>query len=85
MSIEGLISIHQKINPIYETTLNYSLLGNNLLRFQLYGELQRVESYGLWPYIWRVKFLHSHITELSEFYQKLNLGELAVSGNSPNC
>ena len=31
MSIGSLFSIHQKINLIYETTLNYSFLSNDLL------------------------------------------------------
>ena len=45
--------------------------------------------------VWRVmvydvifgelKFLDSHTTWLSKFYQKPNLGELAVNGNPTNC
>ena len=50
-----------------------------------------MESYGEWRVtvydviFGELRFLDSHITELSKSNQKPNLGELAVNGNSPNC
>ena len=32
-----------------------------------------------------LKFLDSHTTQLSKLYRKPNLGESAVSDDSPNC
>ena len=50
-----------------------------------------MESYGEWRVtvydviFGELSFLDSHTTKLSELYQKPNLGELTVNGNSPNC
>ena len=49
-----------------------------------------MESYGEWRVtvcviFGELRFLDSHTTQLSELYQKPNVGELAVNGNSPNC
>ena len=50
-----------------------------------------MESYGEWRVtvydviFGELRFLDSHTSYLSELYQKHNLGELTVNGNSPNC